>query len=153
MDVTNQTIQVAMVADDGQCVSMHSPGNIEEYENGKKYGNLTAVFLTSAASIDFTFARKYWKDGKWQDRVARPSDYHEWKNYEWKINSTLFWQHVRMERDTRLALTDPYVLSDFPIATDKLAEWNTYRAKLRSVPADNSSATSMDQIVWPTKPS
>ena len=58
MDVTNQTIQVAMIADDGQCISVHSPGNIEQYENGKKYGNLTAVFLTTAASIDFTYARK-----------------------------------------------------------------------------------------------
>ena len=49
--------------------------------------------------------------------------------------------------------SDKYVLPDFPIAADKLTEWKTYRAKLRDIPADNSSVTDVTEVKWPTEPS
>ena len=59
---------------------------------------------------------------------------------------------IRDERNSKMAETDIYLLADYPIAADKLAEWKTYRQALRDVPANNSSVTDPSQVKWPTKP-
>lgn len=53
---------------------------------------------------------------------------------------------LRAERDRRLAETDWRASSDLTLAAD----WATYRQALRDVP---SSATSLDDVTWPTPPS
>jgi hypothetical protein len=50
-------------------------------------------------------------------------------------------------------MTDWTQGADSPLSADKKAEWATYRAALRNVPANNSSVTLLNDIVWPTKPS
>ena len=55
------------------------------------------------------------------------------------------WDAVRTQRDTLLAATDFYALSDVTMS----AEMATYRQDLRDLPA--STAKSED-VVWPTKP-
>lgn len=52
---------------------------------------------------------------------------------------------LRVERDKRLSDTDHYGLSDQAM-TDAMA---TYRQALRDI---TSTATSLDDVVWPTKP-
>ena len=52
---------------------------------------------------------------------------------------------LRAERDRRLAETDWRASSDLTLSAD----WATYRQALRDVP---SSATSLDDVTWPTKP-
>ena len=52
---------------------------------------------------------------------------------------------LRVERDRRLAETDWWASSDLTMST---AQTN-YRQALRDVP---SSATSLDDVTWPTKP-
>ena len=52
---------------------------------------------------------------------------------------------LRAERDIRLAATDWWASSDLTMST---AQTN-YRQALRDVP---SSATSLDDVTWPTKP-
>ena len=53
---------------------------------------------------------------------------------------------LRAERDRRLAETDWRASSDLTLSAD----WATYRQALRDVP---SSATSLDDVTWPTPPS
>jgi hypothetical protein len=55
------------------------------------------------------------------------------------------WDNMRKERDSLLAATDFYALSDVTMP----AEMATYREALRDLPA--STAKSED-VVWPTKP-
>ena len=55
------------------------------------------------------------------------------------------WDNMRKERDSLLAATDFYALSDVTMS----AEMGTYRQALRDLPA--STANSED-VVWPTKP-
>jgi hypothetical protein len=55
------------------------------------------------------------------------------------------WDAVRTQRDTLLAATDFYALSDVTMSADMA----TYRESLRDLPA--STANSED-VVWPTKP-
>jgi len=52
---------------------------------------------------------------------------------------------LRAERDRRIAETDFYALSDVTMS----AEMETYRQALRDI---TESATSFDDVVWPTKP-
>lgn len=54
-------------------------------------------------------------------------------------------KEVRAERDRRLAETDWWASSDLTMTEAQTA----YRQALRDVPA---SATSMDDVTWPTKP-
>lgn len=64
-----------------------------------------------------------------------------------------FWPKVRRDRDFLLAGCDWTQSSDSPLTTEKKTEWATYRQALRDVPADNSSKTSFDNVVFPTEPS
>lgn len=143
---------VAFVDSKGEVVGIAYTPPIGQYEDKKTYSGQTAVLIAADIDTGELAALKYWKDNKWNDRVRKPAPYYDWKDYKWTLDSTKFWMTVRQERASRIAATDIYLLADYPIAADKLAEWKTYRAKLRDVPADNSSATSWDAINWPTPP-
>lgn len=53
---------------------------------------------------------------------------------------------LRVERDRRLAETDWWASSDLTMSSERIS----YRQDLRDIP---SSATSLDDVSWPTKPS
>lgn len=53
---------------------------------------------------------------------------------------------LREERDRRLAETDWWASSDLTMSSERIS----YRQDLRDIP---SSATSLDDVSWPTKPS
>jgi hypothetical protein len=53
---------------------------------------------------------------------------------------------LREERDRRLAETDWWASSDLTMSSDR----TTYRQALRDI---TKSATSLDDVTWPTKPS
>ena len=52
---------------------------------------------------------------------------------------------LRAERDSRLAVTDWWASSDLTISDERKA----YRQELRDI---TKSATSLDDVKWPTKP-
>lgn len=52
---------------------------------------------------------------------------------------------LRAERDRRLAETDWWASSDLTMSSERIS----YRQDLRDIP---SSATSLDDVSWPTKP-
>lgn len=45
-------------------------------------------------------------------------------------------EEKRLERDNLLAETDKYMLPDFPITEEKLAQYKAYRQYLRDLPAN-----------------
>lgn len=57
---------------------------------------------------------------------------------------------VRTQRDARLAASDMYMLSDYPITEIKRGDWATYRQALRDLPT--SLAVIVDPIPWPAEP-
>jgi hypothetical protein len=76
----------------------------------------------------------------WNRAEAEPTDTQlEAALYTWN------WDYVRKQRNTLLAETDFYALSDVTMSADMA----TYREALRDLPA--STADSED-VVWPTKP-
>ena len=62
------------------------------------------------------------------------------------------WKLIRTERDSLLTSTDWTQGNDTPLSDADKAEWTTYRAALRTLPADQSSKTTYASITWPSKP-
>jgi len=62
-------------------------------------------------------------------------------------------EQIRKERNLRLKICDWTQGADSPLSDSKKAEWATYRQALRDIPSTYSTATSIRDVVWPTKPS
>lgn len=148
-------MRIAFTLPDGQVGSIAYPMQPDQYTEGEEYGGAVARFINTPDVDDLTILETwYWKDNEWKkDKTACPSNYHDWVDYAWVWNSTKFWQEVRHARDAKLLSTDWTQAADAPFTAEKKAEWATYRQAVRDVPANNSSVTDMDSIVWPTKPS
>ena len=56
---------------------------------------------------------------------------------------------LRIDRNARLAETDFYALSDLTLSD----EMRTYRQELRDITQDLATASDVNAVVWPTKPS
>ena len=63
------------------------------------------------------------------------------------------WTRIRTERDRLLTESDWTQSSDTALASAKVTAWATYRTKLRTLPADQSSETTYADITWPPQPS
>jgi hypothetical protein len=57
---------------------------------------------------------------------------------------------LRIERTKLLAATDWVITMHKELGTNIPAAWKTYRQALRDI---TDSATSLDDVTWPTKPS
>ncbi len=64
-----------------------------------------------------------------------------------------FWIAVRIERNNLLSKSDWTQMSDSPLSDSKKTEWATYRQSLRDLPTSNSSASSYDDVTFPSEPS
>ena len=64
-----------------------------------------------------------------------------------------FSNRLRKKRDYILKECDWTQTTDSPLTDSKKAEWVTYRQALRDLPANNSSATSFNDVTFPTEPS
>lgn len=71
---------------------------------------------------------------------------------EQNITSTHIDVWIRLRRNAKLSASDWTVGPDSPLSDSKKAEWQTYRQALRDVPANNSTVTLKQDVVWPTQP-
>jgi hypothetical protein len=62
------------------------------------------------------------------------------------------WKGIRRERDRLLTSTDWTQASDTALSSAKVTAWATYRTSLRTLPVDQSSVTTYDDITWPSQP-
>jgi len=65
--------------------------------------------------------------------------------------------YLRAKRNEKLAETDHYMISDWPITDEKREEWKIYRQKLRDLPSNSEEAKRLEDgslinVTWPTKP-
>jgi len=65
----------------------------------------------------------------------------------------LFLHKFKSLRNTLLFTSDWTQATDSPLTDSKKAEWVTYRQALRDLPANYPSATSIDDVTFPTEPS
>jgi hypothetical protein len=59
---------------------------------------------------------------------------------------------VRFKRNAKLTRSDWTQFPDSPLSDSHKAEWAAYRQALRDIPETYSEATSLDDIIWPTRP-
>ena len=59
---------------------------------------------------------------------------------------------LRANRDSLLSESDWTQMPDSPLSASKKTEWATYRQALRDLPANNSSASAIDDVTFPNKP-
>ena len=148
--------QVSIVDNNtGEIIGMYVPGatppdeGVDENNSGR-----SIVHMTSEVPNPVEYQQtKYYKDGEWKTREWK-GDYFTWKSNEtWEFNSDAFWEKVREDRNWKLFQCDWTQSPDSPLSDSKKAEWAEYRTILRSIPAQESTTTELDQIVWPDKPS
>ena len=148
--------QVSIVDNNtGEIIGMYVPGatppdeGVDENNSGRSIVHMTSEVPNP---VEYQQTKNY-KDGAWKTREWK-GDYYTWKSNEtWEFNSTAFWEKVRADRDWTILRTDWTQLPDSPLSDSKKAEWAEYRTALRDVPSNNESATRLDDIVWPDKPS
>ena len=145
----------------GQIHGYTLPANEADYMDGDSIGDYQIIWdrwgtfggnptnIEKTHRFDLTLQVFVERDA---EPTGAPHTYN-WSTYEWEWNGTAFWDLVRRDRDLELGMTDWTQGADSPLSADKKAEWATYRAALRNVPANNSSVTLLNDIVWPTKPS
>ena len=59
---------------------------------------------------------------------------------------------LRTARDVRLTATDKYLLPDYPITADALAQVKAYRTTLRDLPDQTGAPWPDGDVPWPIKP-
>ena len=59
---------------------------------------------------------------------------------------------IRARRNERLIKSDWTQFPDSPLSKAKKTKWSAYRQALRDIPETYADATSIDDIIWPTKP-
>lgn len=74
----------------------------------------------------------------------------EWNDYETNTKPAVALNDLRLVRDAKLAETDWTQAADSPLSDSDKTAWATYRQSLRDI---TDSATSLDDVTWPTKPS
>lgn len=88
-------------------------------------------------------------DPGWTD--LEPGLIQVWDGVGWTDDHDLWLdQVVRPGRDIKLAETDKYMLSDYPITETQRGQWVAYRQALRDLP--ETLETIVDPIPWPAGP-
>jgi hypothetical protein len=138
----------------GEAEYIVSPASATTYADGSMYGEHLALEIDASEPNDEFLATKYYRDG-WQSREPRPSAEHMWIDDAWSvppISTEDLWSAVRVIRNIKLGESDWTLFSDSPLSDSDKAAWVTYRAALRDIPVTNANITSVEEVVWPTKP-
>ena len=87
---------------------------------------------------------------EWQDdNITAPTDSQITAKYDELVAAEPMVE-LRLERNKKLAESDWTQMVDSSLTDSVKAEWVTYRTALKDI---TDSATSLDDVTWPTKPS
>ncbi len=144
----------AFVNSEGELKGITSPGSDDQYVNLQSYGDTTAVIIPTDIDNDELMVTGWYdlEANTWETRIACPASYFKWVNKAWAFDSTTFFSELRSMRDEKLFDSDWTQFNDSPLTDSEKADWATYRSALRDVPSTNANATSVEDVVWPTKP-
>jgi len=149
------TTYITSVTSNGEISSMWTSGAIPSPAEGENPDNAEETIVWVHEDVnDFVgfMETKYYKDNAWADRAARPADHYNWINEAWVLNSALLFVQIRRDRNRKLYTSDWTQLPDNGLSDEIKQAWVDYRLALRTVPADNSGVTHIDEVAWPTAP-
>ena len=137
--------------DNGEVVRTMSISKSPNYYDGAVIHGLTSHDITSMENTDSFVGTKYYQDG-WKEKPSKPNQFYNWTFDGWVFDSDRFWKEVRRLRAIKLYQSDWTQLPDAPLTDAQKVEWTTYRQELRDVPINNTTAQSLEEVVWPTEP-
>lgn len=147
-------IKVAMVKSSGEIQTIACPSVDSLYEEGQVCGEVTARILPFDTDTIAAMELTYWHDGGWSTRTPRPSHLSTWEGHDtgWVTPVEPLDSEIRDIRGVLLINSDWTQMPDSPLTDAKKAEWATYRQALRDIPYAYLGVTSLDEIIWPSKP-
>jgi len=142
----------ALVAENGEVVSVVHPSHDSMFSEGQQVGTETAHSFAYEESDTTVINEWYWRYAWVKNKPARPGNYYYWDNYEWNLNTEALVTEMRSLRDYKLGRSDWTQVADSPLSDTDKAAWATYRQALRDVPANHPNITDLDEVSWPTEP-
>lgn len=88
-----------------------------------------------------------WQNEQWVDRPLQPSEYHQWINGNWELDTELAARNIRRTRDLLIAKTDWTQGKDIPDSVSQ--RYIEYRQALRDITLQPEFPSN---VVWPVKP-
>ena len=150
------TTYVARVNTEGEAESIWTTGVVPSPAEGADPSDSTKTIVHVTGDIadlnDF-IDTKYYKSGNWVARAAKPGEYYNFADEAWVLDTAALYVIIRQERDLLLLMSDWSQVADSPLTDEVKGHWRTYRQELRTVPTDNPSLTSYEDLAWPVKPS
>jgi len=149
-------VQVAFVDNNGDVITVMSPGSDNLYANGATYGEYVAWHIdVNEDAADFVATKYFDFDlNGFSTRQPRPSNFYNWnKNSRlWEFNSIKAMEWVRIERKMLLTACDWTQLADSPLTLEQKEAWQLYRQQLRDLPEQITIFESMEDVIWPVPP-
>ena len=124
----------ALVAENGEVVSIVHPAYDNMFSEGQQVGTQTARGFAYEVSDATVINEWYWRHAWEKNKPERPSNYYYWNNYEWNLNTEAIEAEVRSLRDYKLGRSDWTQFADSPLSDSKKADWASYRQALRYIP-------------------
>lgn len=143
------------VDEEGELKSIVSPGSNDQYTHLEVMGSVVCVIIPEANDHNDIMSTGWYNlsTNAWLTREPQPTSYYKWSSGAWVLDSAALFKEIREYRDIGLINSDWTQMNDSPLSDSKKAEWATYRQTLRDLPANNTSATSIDDVTFPTPPS
>ena len=139
----------AFITSTGEISQIIQSDSTDLFTVGEYYNGLQVQTLSEHPEDISTYL---YVRGEWVTREPRPSILHHWKDNQWAVNLGLVLEHLRAQRNAKLAVCDWTIMPDSPLSAEKQAEWASYRQALRDVPQNNLNITHINEVVWPTPP-
>lgn len=143
-----------VISTEGLITQVYQPSYGFEPEEGWQNGNYIKR-ITDNISTNALLTQLYWDfdtNSLADMPTPRPSRFAVWQNKNWVLDHEAILAEIREKRLIMLKESDWTQLPDSPLTDAQKAEWQTYRQALRDVPINNSSVTSLEEVVWPTEP-
>lgn len=141
----------------GEVKQICSVNNNIDYSDGDFYED-KRVFLVPSDADHIQLIEETYYDydtGGFLARSQQPGEFFVWKvTKAWEVDEDSLLAALRQARDIKLYLCDWTQGADSTLTDEKIAEWATYRAALRDVPANlPEEFETLAGFNWPTQPS
>jgi len=141
----------------GEVEQIQSVGANTDLLNGQFIGVQRAFYVAPGADFTQILEETYYdyEAEGFLSRGKRPGDFYVWTvNKGWDVDSATLLKRLREQRDGKLYSCDWTQGADSILTDEKIAEWATYRAALRDVPANlPEEFDGLAGFNWPTQPS
>jgi len=143
--------------DTGEVEQIRSVNDNTDYLEGQFYAGKRCFFIPTDVDHAQIMGETYYDyaSNSFRARGIRPTDFYIWTiRKQWELDDASLLAALRQVRNMKLYECDWTQGADSTLTDAKIAEWATYRAVLRDVPANiHEDVDGLIGYPWPTQPS